>query len=229
MKAIHATLAVLTVVAAALFGAFAEARFLANDPVPFDPTKPAQFNRYAYGYNDPINTIDRDGRLASPAMDRATTAFMNPEAAALTLAVEADVGYQVGAAIANALPGSGLVGAAQNLSNGNIGAAIVDVASEHPAGKLGKAFKAGNLPKPPRGRGSVPKDQRDPQRAFSPKQQQEMVNRQGGQCANGCGRNINVSNSDGHHVKRHADGGATTTENGAQVCKDCHKELHSPD
>jgi hypothetical protein len=85
----------------------------------------------------------------------------------------------------------------------------------------------GLLPKPPRGQGSVPKGQRDPQRRFSNTQQQQMVDRQGGKCANGCGTDIDVSNSDGHHVTRHADGGATTLENGAQVCKDCHKDLHS--
>jgi hypothetical protein len=37
-----------------------------------------------------------------------------------------------------------------------------------------------------------------------------------------------TSYSRGHHIGRHADGGPTTPENQAEVCIDCHKELHSP-
>ncbi|WP_426107935.1 HNH endonuclease [Massilia sp. TSP1-1-2] len=46
-------------------------------------------------------------------------------------------------------------------------------------------------------------------------------------CGNGCGADIDKSNSSGHHSEtRHADGGTTTTDNHSEVCKDCHKELH---
>ncbi|WP_158685607.1 HNH endonuclease signature motif containing protein [Pseudoalteromonas sp. T1lg122] len=37
---------------------------------------------------------------------------------------------------------------------------------------------------------------------------------QGGKCA-GCGETKSLSEVDGHHVQRHADGGPTTKENGA--------------
>lgn len=43
------------------------------------------------------------------------------------------------------------------------------------------------------------------------------------------GTDIDASNSQGHHIERHADGGPTTPDNHAEVCTDCHKELHSPD
>jgi len=86
----------------------------------------------------------------------------------------------------------------------------------------------GNLPKPPRGKGSVPKAERDPQRTFSPSQRDAKRTEQGGECATGCGTQIDRSNSQGHHVERHADGGPTTSDNHAEVCIDCHKKLHAP-
>ncbi|WP_425274871.1 HNH endonuclease signature motif containing protein [Pseudomonas aegrilactucae] len=33
----------------------------------------------------------------------------------------------------------------------------------------------------------------------------------------------------GHHVKRDADGGPTTSSNHVEVCLDCHKQLHARD
>lgn len=44
---------------------------------------------------------------------------------------------------------------------------------------------------------------------------------------NGCGSTIDQNNSAGHHIDRHADGGRAVPENHAEVCKDCHKDLHS--
>ncbi|WP_417477183.1 polymorphic toxin-type HINT domain-containing protein [Maricaulis sp.] len=85
------------------------------------------------------------------------------------------------------------------------------------------------LPRPPRGPGSVPRDQRDPQRTFSPSDRAAKREQQGSQCANGCGTEIDASNSQGHHIERHADDGPTTSENHAEVCTDCHRRLHSRD
>ncbi len=87
--------------------------------------------------------------------------------------------------------------------------------------------KVGNVPKPPRGKGSVPKADRDPKRGFSREQTEKAIERQGG-CA-GCGEPLPIEEADGHHVQRHADGGPTTDDNLAAVCKGCHKEIHAKD
>ena len=92
---------------------------------------------------------------------------------------------------------------------------------------VGASDGAGKLPKPPRGRGSVPPDQRDPKRYFADGERAVKRQAQGGQCANGCGTQIDASNSVGHHKVRHADGGPTTPANHAEVCVDCHDELHA--
>ena len=81
------------------------------------------------------------------------------------------------------------------------------------------------IQKPPKGKGSVPPSQRDPKRLYTEKQKAEMLEKQNGNCAN-CGEPLPVKKSVGHHKKRHADGGQTTTQNGAAVCKECHVEIH---
>ncbi|MFE3970418.1 HNH endonuclease [Stenotrophomonas sp. YIM B13575] len=87
----------------------------------------------------------------------------------------------------------------------------------------------GDLPKPPTGPGAVPVAQRDPQRLFTDSARESKRAEQGGKCATGCGTSIDRSNSAGHHVERHADGGPTTSSNHAEVCLDCHKQLHGRD
>jgi len=91
----------------------------------------------------------------------------------------------------------------------------------------GEVKNDGSLPKPPTGPGAVPKSERDPKRFFTPAEREAKRAEQGGKCANGCGSKIDASNSAGHHIKRHADGGRTVPENHAEVCNDCHKKLHS--
>ena len=81
--------------------------------------------------------------------------------------------------------------------------------------------KVGTIPKPPQGPGSVPKYQRDPKRFLSPSERATQRDAQGGTCA-GCGKPIDSSNSRGHHVERHSDGGQTVPGNHVEVCKDCH-------
>jgi predicted restriction endonuclease len=82
-----------------------------------------------------------------------------------------------------------------------------------------------NLPKPPKGRGSVPPDQRDPKRIYSKKERSDMLDKQNGVCV-GCGQQKTVNQVDGHHIIRHADGGKTNVENGAALCKNCHTQIH---
>jgi hypothetical protein len=87
----------------------------------------------------------------------------------------------------------------------------------------------GALPKPPRGPGKVPKNQRDPRRGYKDKDREAKRAAQNNKCATGCGTTIDETNSNGHHVDRHADGAPTVDQYHAEVCKDCHKELHRPD
>jgi hypothetical protein len=87
----------------------------------------------------------------------------------------------------------------------------------------------GNLPKPPRGAGSVPPAQREPTRRFPEAQREAKRTEQGGQCATGCGTAIDQANSRGHHIQRHADGGQTAPGNHAEVCRECHDKLHRPE
>jgi hypothetical protein len=81
------------------------------------------------------------------------------------------------------------------------------------------------LPKPPRGRGAVPPNKRDPKRVYSKSEKAEMLKNQGGRCAQ-CNEKKTVDEVHGHHIKRHSDGGATSKDNGAAVCHPCHKKLH---
>jgi RHS repeat-associated protein len=83
-----------------------------------------------------------------------------------------------------------------------------------------------NIPKPPRGPGAVPPSQRDPKRVWTPAENTRQLQAQGGKCAQ-CQQPI--AKGDGHHIKRHADGGRTESPNHAVVCKNCHKELHAPE
>ena len=83
----------------------------------------------------------------------------------------------------------------------------------------------GRLPKPPRGKGSVPPNQRDKKRVWTACENKKKLAAQDGKCAN-CGKP--TKKGAGHHIKRHADGGPTDDDNHAVVCDPCHKELHSP-
>ena len=196
-------------------------RFLSMDPVTFvDTGEPGMFSRYSYSLNDPVNLTDANGECpiclavikqgAKKQIKRSLKKRLLSSAANFEKAEAAiDLGFA-------AMDGPGaLAGEVANIAMDKV---------------VGKAKVAkGAIPKPPRGKGSVPKDQRDPQRRFSDKQQQEMIDRQGGKCANGCGKDIDISTSQGHHVQRHADGGPTTLDNGRQPCTDCHKKIHSKD
>ncbi|AYZ36526.1 HNH endonuclease [Chryseobacterium indologenes] len=82
-----------------------------------------------------------------------------------------------------------------------------------------------DLPKPPKGKGSVLPADRDPARVYTKTQKTKMLEKQNGLCI-GCGEAKTIDQIHGHHVIRHADGGATTMENGVGLCHTCHKQIH---
>jgi hypothetical protein len=81
------------------------------------------------------------------------------------------------------------------------------------------------VPIPPRGPGSTPKGQRDPQRNWSPSKQYKKWKEQGERCSE-CRQETDFDNTTGHHGKRHADGGKTNRKNHRQICIPCHCNLH---
>ena len=186
-------------------------RFLSVDPVTTDAKTGSHFNRYVYADNNPYKYTDPDGRspvhaglkaldLAVSAIDIMSAFQTGGASAGLRATLEAVV----------APPGAKLVA--------KVAGAVGDAA---------KAVKAaGTLPKPGHGPGAVAKEDRDPKRLFTPAEREAKRAEQGNQCGNGCGTKIDETNSAGHHIKRHADGGRTASENHAEVCKDCHKEIH---
>lgn len=90
-----------------------------------------------------------------------------------------------------------------------------------------RSLKEGSLPRPPTGPGKAPRSERDPKRFFTPAEREAKRAEQGHVCGNGCGTNIDESNSAGHHIERHSDGGRSVPENHSEVCTNCHKDLHS--
>lgn len=66
-------------------------------------------------------------------------------------------------------------------------------------------------------------------RYYSPKQKVTLWWRQDGRCGL-CGVDMNDSvdpRAEYHHVLRHADGGATSIDNGVMLCKLCHEQSHN--
>ncbi|MFZ6646018.1 RHS repeat-associated core domain-containing protein [Undibacterium sp. TJN25] len=190
-------------------------RMMSMDPVITDANSGSGFNRYAYADNSPYKYSDPDGRQA-----------------AMAFCGGGPVGCAVGAGltIATAYYGAKAVNQTQRLLQSRSEPKKSDTAEAPKGGdtKSGedKGSEKGVLPKPPTGPGSVPKDERDPQRFFDQDAREQKRADQGNKCANGCGATIDGSNSAGHHVNRHADGGRTVPENHAEVCVDCHGNLH---
>jgi hypothetical protein len=84
---------------------------------------------------------------------------------------------------------------------------------------------AGDVPVPGKGKGTVSPGERDPKRLFTKKQVGDKLEEQGGVCPL-CNVSKKPNQVVGHHKKRHADGGTTTTDNLASVCSGCHVEIH---
>lgn len=185
-------------------------RFLSVDPVTTDAITGGHFNRYTYADNKPYKYIDPDGR--SP---------VHAGLKALDLAVSS---IEIMSAFHTGGVGAGVRAFADALLS--VPGARTGKAIMKSLDRIGETAK-GPLPKVPTGPGTVPKAERDPQRLFTPAQREAKRAEQGGQCANGCGTRIDESNSAGHHIQRHADGGKTNSANHAEVCVDCHAKIHN--
>jgi RHS repeat-associated protein len=212
-------------------------RFTTVDPVytwQENLVDPQRWNRYAYVRNNPLRYRDPDGRVIDTVADIAFIGYDIFDIGRSIYRGEGVSGTQVlslaGDIVGAAVPfatgvGAGIraaskvddaIDAARGTSN------IIDASKSADAA----TDMVGALRKPPRGKGTVPDAQRDPKRLFDPEERAAKRQQQGGECATGCGTGINETNSRGHHIKRHADGGATDSANHAEVCTDCHLKLH---
>ncbi len=205
-------------------------RFLSVDPVAAR-TGGDNFNRYWYANNNPYRFTDPDGRETG-MFQKDEYRLPQPDPAAVETTIGLIVDFTPGIGDAKGVYDAYQEPTASNVIAAGIGffPLVGDVAS--------KAIKEGNhvadaikavdkLPKPPTGPGKVPVGERDAKRFFTPSEREAKRAEQEHQCANGCGTAIDETNSAGHHVERHADGGQTVTENHAEVCIPCHKDLHS--
>ncbi|MCC4596064.1 RHS domain-containing protein [Xanthomonas campestris pv. phormiicola] len=209
---------------------------LSVDPVTaYESNDLRNFNRYSYGNNNPYKFTDPDGRQSTLA--RILRSFP-PYSSGTHGRDEQDDSPSSGSSSGkdtngDGRPDRGIRSAARDpVRRDRQGNPVSQAsnASPDPDGADNAAeadSAAGKLPTPPTGPGSVPKSERDPKRLFSDSEREAKRAEQGHQCANGCGKKIDGSNSAGHHIKRHADGGRTVPENHAEVCTQCHKDLHS--
>lgn len=206
-------------------------QFLSTDPIGTkdDP------NLYLYVGSDPVNNTDPTGMQTvfeiqqrhrdlgpgvADAQNREAAASLGRGIRAIINDVRND---PVGAAL-------DVVMIAADVLTVPSGEAVAGITARRAAREAGEAaIERSALPRPPRGPGSVSPAQRDPQRRFTNRERTAQREAQGNQCANGCGTRIDATNSDGHHVTRHADGGPTNQANHAEVCKDCHRKIHSGD
>ncbi len=186
-------------------------RFLQTDPIGYED----QFNLYAYVGNDPVNHTDPTGTTVLCANNYCK-----------------EVGKEIANGLYEFFVGDTIAEVKQVLDNPTVQtAAAAACGLAKPCKLVKKAAKPviKKLPKPPRGKGSVPKEKRAKPRSFTAKEREAKRAEQGGKCGNACGKDIDANNSEGHHIKRHSDGGTTTSDNHAEVCLKCHKEIHSPD
>jgi len=198
----------------------ATGRFLSTDPVEHSAGALLGFNRYDYASNNPIANVDPNGKqevpVETPRPDEGVDAAGSP---------------LEGPNMADASPFRAMPGESSSdfASRQAYAFERMDSTPEKNAADDAKAglIAKGILPKAPPGRGTVPKSERDPKRFFTPSESQAKRTEQGNKCGNGCGKTIDQSNSRGHHIVRHADGGRTVSENHSEVCVDCHVKIHA--
>ena len=134
---------------------------------------PRYFNRYAYTANDPINMIDPDGRQFDPSSNNMVTSQADLIKGAHEVITKPAIDFFTEDAIDSVT----------SLAQGDVkGAGIsLGMALIKPAKILDKANDVRkSLPKPPTGRGSVPKADRDPKRKFTPNERAAKRDAQGG-------------------------------------------------
>lgn len=66
---------------------------------------------------------------------------------------------------------------------------------------------------------------RDPKRSFGIQLQKNIYDLQKGKCKV-CGKKVNISHMQFHHIKSWSKGGATTSDNAIGLCMECHKDVH---
>jgi len=230
-----------------------------EEPVPYAKLDdPQTLNLYEYVRNNPMTGVDADGHDWGDALAFAGGVLKGAASSVSFGLVGAPSANDSVASLSGQLTGSlavthisavaldasgpvalgGLIAAPETggtslvVSGGAVAAAAISSATVFGGAKNASAVVlAMALKKPPTGRGAVPSDQRDPQRAFTRKQTQKMLDKQGGKCAE-CQEPKSLAEVDGHHIDRHADGGATNPDsNGAALCNQpggCHDQIHKP-
>jgi RHS repeat-associated protein len=207
---------------------------------------PQSLNLYSYVRNNPTSVGDPDGHCLEDAcvVEAAIGTAMvvsylsSPPGQQMLRNAVNDVA-SVGNAVGNALsglfhPSNGGQSAsppsttATIVPQGTPGTMATTVSQGAPASTSQEGSVSNDpitsLPKAPTGPGSVPPDQRDPQRLATPGEKADKLAGQQGACAN-CGAQIKPGEGIGHHPVRHADGGRT--KDVVVVCRECHKDLHS--
>jgi len=188
---------------------------------------------YASGVAQGINASLSFGLIGAPRASDSTASLSGQLTASLAIThISATVLGASGTAAGGGLiaaPESGGTSLAVEPVAG--AAALVSLATAAGGAKNSAAVLAMAITKPGTGRGSVPSDQRDKKRLFTKKETEQMLKNQEGTCAM-CEKPKVPGEVDGHHIVRHADGGATNPDtNGAALCNGpggCHEQIHKP-